>query len=175
MLRLRRYREWNKEYFDSTRNIRAEALQAGDLVLVFDSRRNNNIASARKLAPRWRGPFRISKAQEGLGSYRLEELDDQFPNNKDYEDSDTPEESGEEAPTANPEERPLPEESSGNGGLEEEEEEEEGESVLMHFTVIGHWEILQMFYKIARRYKEAFPLVNGRRLLYRENFDRILD
>ncbi|KYG40573.1 hypothetical protein M433DRAFT_46898, partial [Acidomyces richmondensis BFW] len=50
-------------------------LKAGDLVLVFDSRRNNDIASARKLAPRWRGPFRISKVREGLGSYRLEELD----------------------------------------------------------------------------------------------------
>ncbi|KXL45134.1 MAG: hypothetical protein FE78DRAFT_129166, partial [Acidomyces sp. 'richmondensis'] len=49
-------------------------LQAGDLVLVFNSRRNNDIASARKLAPRWRGPFRISKAREELGSYRLEEL-----------------------------------------------------------------------------------------------------
>ena len=75
MLRLRRYREWNKEYFDSTRNIRAEALKAGDLVLVFNSRRNNDIASARKLAPRWRGPFRISEVREGLGSYQLEELD----------------------------------------------------------------------------------------------------
>jgi hypothetical protein len=66
----------------------------------------------------------------------------------------------------------------GNGDSEEEEgeeEKEEGESVLMHFTVTGYREILQMFYEIARRYEEAFPLVNGRRLLYRENFDRILD
>ncbi|KYG40420.1 hypothetical protein M433DRAFT_8829 [Acidomyces richmondensis BFW] len=68
--------------------------------------------------------------------------------------------------TTNPEERPSPEERLGNGDSEEEEEEEEEE---------GHREILQMFYEIARRYEEAFPLVDGRRLLYRENFDRILD
>ncbi|KXL50158.1 MAG: hypothetical protein FE78DRAFT_27628 [Acidomyces sp. 'richmondensis'] len=94
----------------------------------------------------------------------------QFPNNEDCEDSDILEESGEETPTANPEERPLLEESSGSEGSEDEEEEE-GESVLMHFTVTGHREILQMFYEIARRYEEAFPLVNRRRLLYGENFD----
>ncbi|KYG42788.1 hypothetical protein M433DRAFT_6857 [Acidomyces richmondensis BFW] len=58
----------------------------------------------------------------------------QFPNNEDCEDSDIPEELGEEVPTADLEERPLPEESSGS----EEEEEGEGESVLMHFTIIGH-------------------------------------
>ncbi|KYG41417.1 hypothetical protein M433DRAFT_477827, partial [Acidomyces richmondensis BFW] len=54
MLRLRRHREWNKEYFDAVRNIRPEEL---------------------RLAPRWRGPFRVAETREGLGSYRLEELD----------------------------------------------------------------------------------------------------
>ncbi|KXL46600.1 MAG: hypothetical protein FE78DRAFT_30742 [Acidomyces sp. 'richmondensis'] len=80
-----------------------------------------------------------SQNESELGNGELnvtERLDaDQFPNNEDCEDTDTPEESGEEAPTANLEERPLPEESSGS---EELEEEEGGESVLMHFTVIGH-------------------------------------
>ncbi|KXL48499.1 MAG: hypothetical protein FE78DRAFT_29069 [Acidomyces sp. 'richmondensis'] len=60
----------------------------------------------------------------------------QFPNNEDCEDSDTLEELGEETLTANPEERPLLEESSGSEGSEEEEGEDE--SILMHFTVIGH-------------------------------------
>jgi hypothetical protein len=75
MLRLRRHREWNKEYFDAVRNIRPEELRVGDLVLVFDSRRDTDMSSARKLAPRWRGPFRVAETREGLGSYRLEELD----------------------------------------------------------------------------------------------------
>ncbi|KXL45557.1 MAG: hypothetical protein FE78DRAFT_31662 [Acidomyces sp. 'richmondensis'] len=58
---------------------------------------------------------------------------------RDCEDSDTPEELGEEALTANPEERPSLEESSGSEGSEEEEEEEgEGESVLIYFTIIGY-------------------------------------
>ncbi|KYG40559.1 hypothetical protein M433DRAFT_8682 [Acidomyces richmondensis BFW] len=57
----------------------------------------------------------------------------------DNNNSDTPEELGEEALTANPEERPSLEESSGSEGSEEEEEEEgEGESVLIYFTIIGY-------------------------------------
>lgn len=75
MLRLRRHREWNKEYFNAVRNIRPEELRVGDLVLVFNSRRDTDMSSARKLAPRWRGPFRVAETREGLGSYRLEELD----------------------------------------------------------------------------------------------------
>ncbi|KXL45114.1 MAG: hypothetical protein FE78DRAFT_115051, partial [Acidomyces sp. 'richmondensis'] len=74
MLRLHRYREWNKEYFDTVRNIRPKELRVGDLVLVFNLRRDTDISSARKLAPRWRGPFRVAEIREGLGSYRLEEL-----------------------------------------------------------------------------------------------------
>ena len=74
-LRLRRHREWNKEYFDETHRIRPEELDVGDLVLVFDSVRNIDMSTARKLAPRWRGPFRVRLVREGYGIYYLEELD----------------------------------------------------------------------------------------------------
>jgi len=74
-LRLRRHREWNKEYFDDNHRIRSEELAAGDLVLVWDSTRDKDMSNNRKFAPRWRGPFRIQSVAEGMGSYRLEELD----------------------------------------------------------------------------------------------------
>ena len=45
------------------------------MVLLFDSRNNRDISVAMKLLPRWIGLYRIASVAEGIGSYRLEELD----------------------------------------------------------------------------------------------------
>ena len=74
-LRLRRYREQNKEYFDDNYCIYSEELAAGDLVLVQDSTQDKDISNNRKFVLRQYSPFRIQSIAEGIGSYRLEELD----------------------------------------------------------------------------------------------------
>lgn len=74
-LRVRRLREWNKEVFDNKHILRHVPLQAGDLVLRYDSVRATNMSSSRKLAPRWQGPFRIREAYPDIGTYKLAELD----------------------------------------------------------------------------------------------------
>lgn len=103
----------------------------------------------------------------------IEGLDtEQLPDDEDCEDPDTPEGSEGGALLPIPEEQPSSEESSDS---EESEDDEEDDSELRLFVISGHSEALQMFREIARRYEETFPLVDGRRLLHAESFDRMLN
>jgi hypothetical protein len=71
-----RLREENKEWFDARRTLRIEPLQQGDLVLVWDAFQASNMSRKLKLAPRYKGPFRIRQlAPNGSGWYHLEDLD----------------------------------------------------------------------------------------------------
>jgi hypothetical protein len=75
LLRVRRQREANKEPYDDAHRVRNEELAVGDIVLLWDSRREVNKSSAVKLHPRWLGPYRITAVTSLFGSYRLAELD----------------------------------------------------------------------------------------------------
>jgi transposase InsO family protein len=79
VLRTRRLRESNKDVFDEAHNIRSEELKKGDLVLLWDVKKERDKSTAVKLQPRWLGPYRIIAVTEGFGSYRIAELDGSFP------------------------------------------------------------------------------------------------
>jgi len=96
----------------------------------------------------------------------------QLPDDEDCEDPDTPEESEGGTLLTIPEERSSSEESSDS---EESEGEGEGENTLMQFVITGHGEALLMFQEIVRRYEEILPIIDGKRLLHAENFDRMLN
>jgi len=72
-----------------------------------------------------------------------ERLDtEQLPDDEDYEDSDTPEESEGGALLTIPKEQSSSEESSDS---EESEEDKEDKNTLMQFVISGHYEALLMF------------------------------
>ncbi|KAF2488741.1 hypothetical protein BU16DRAFT_568040 [Lophium mytilinum] len=54
-----RHRLNNKEEFNGRKHIREAGYAAGDIVLLWDSVREKDISRARKLSPRWLGPFRV--------------------------------------------------------------------------------------------------------------------
>jgi len=72
---LERARRINKNYFDRSRRIRPENqhLNVGDLILLFNSTRENSRDRRLKLDNNWFGPHRIREVGDGF--YRLEELD----------------------------------------------------------------------------------------------------
>lgn len=74
MFRLNRLREQNKEYLDAHRNLRTGPLQKDDLVLLHDTRLEDDLTSKNKLRFRWTGPFRITKDFSN-GAYEIAELD----------------------------------------------------------------------------------------------------
>jgi hypothetical protein len=131
-----------------------------------------NERNKKKVTPQQEGHQQNESELENREMNITERFDtSQLPDDEDCEDSDTPERSEEEVLRTIPEERSSSEESSSS---EEPEEDGDDENVLMHFTISGHREALQMFQEIARRYEEIFPSIDGRRLLHAENFDRML-
>jgi hypothetical protein len=74
-LRQRRKREEGKEYFDSTKRIRAEPIRAGDLVLLHNTQREKDMTRQNKLNFRWLGPYRVVRANPNKGSFTLAEVD----------------------------------------------------------------------------------------------------
>ena len=74
MLRLNRLREQNKEYLDAHKNLRTGPLQEKDMVLLHDTRLEDDLTSKNKLRFRWTGPYRIKK-DFGNGAYEIAELD----------------------------------------------------------------------------------------------------
>jgi hypothetical protein len=75
VLQTRRMREKNKEAFDAAHFIRTEELNLGDLVLLWDIKKEKDKSSVVKLQPRWLEPYKIIRVAESLGSYRIAELD----------------------------------------------------------------------------------------------------
>src|SRR5438552_28145 len=73
--RVRRHRLGNKEYFDDTKRVRTDELEAGDMVLLYDSQRAQDMSRSTKLLSRWLGPYRIRAAHADKGWYMLKELD----------------------------------------------------------------------------------------------------
>lgn len=74
VLRVRRWREKNKESFDDVHDTREEGdLKEDELVLLRDQKESADLGN--KLAFRWKGPYRIIRANPERGSYRLAELD----------------------------------------------------------------------------------------------------
>jgi hypothetical protein len=67
-------REEGKQWFDAHRQVRQDSLKPGTLVLLRDSFGDQNKSREQKLRPRWKGPFRVTKASTS-GWYMLEELD----------------------------------------------------------------------------------------------------
>lgn len=74
-LRIRRYKEQNKEYFDSIKKVRTDTLRKGDLVLIQDNVLESDISANRKLDARQRGLYRIATSSRISGTYYLEDLD----------------------------------------------------------------------------------------------------
>jgi hypothetical protein len=72
-------RRSNKAYFDEhwQHRMRSESqqLRTGDLVLLRNSRLDNNRARRYKLSDKWFGPYRIREIPENSTHYLLEELD----------------------------------------------------------------------------------------------------
>jgi hypothetical protein len=66
-------RKANKAYFDSTKRLRSQPLQVGDLVLLHNSILQHS--HSRKLDDKWRGPYRIREISDNSTFYHLEELD----------------------------------------------------------------------------------------------------
>jgi hypothetical protein len=76
--RVERLRASKKEYWDDTKEIRHDEFMPNQLVLLWDSVREIDMSSIRKLDPRWLGPYRISAQRASSpekGTYRLEDLD----------------------------------------------------------------------------------------------------
>jgi len=73
LLRIRRHRQQNKEYFDDTHRIRPENLTEGMMVLLHDTKLEKSYSD--KLTFRWKGPYRIAVAHPQKGTFELEELD----------------------------------------------------------------------------------------------------
>jgi hypothetical protein len=74
-LRKQRKRAAAKETFDSTKQLRKAPILEGDLVLCHDPWSDIDLSTARKLSPKWRGPYRVRIAIQDKGTYILEELD----------------------------------------------------------------------------------------------------
>ncbi|KAF2818276.1 hypothetical protein CC86DRAFT_246417, partial [Ophiobolus disseminans] len=73
-----RLREKKKEYWDDTKEVQREEFTPSQLVLLWDSVREIDMSSIRKLDARWLGPYRISDrtpSQAERGTYQLEDLD----------------------------------------------------------------------------------------------------
>ena len=68
-------RKGNKAYFDQHKRLRGSPLQLGDLVLLFNSRKQTSRTCANKLDDNWFGLYRIREIPENLTYYLLEELD----------------------------------------------------------------------------------------------------
>jgi RNase H-like domain found in reverse transcriptase/Integrase zinc binding domain len=73
-LRKRRFREQGKEAFDANHHLRLKAIKAGDVVLVYHSKRAKDMTADVKLGFRWMGPYRIKTAFP-KSYYKLEEMD----------------------------------------------------------------------------------------------------
>lgn len=74
LLRLQRLRQQGQEYLDDRRVLRSNPLQERELVLLHDTRLEDDLAAANKLRFRWTGPYRITR-DLGNGSYEISELD----------------------------------------------------------------------------------------------------
>ena len=74
-INLRNSRKANKAYFDQHKRLRpqSQSLEAGDMVLLYDSTLQKNRHT--KFKDKWRGPFRVVKKAENSTFYLLEELD----------------------------------------------------------------------------------------------------
>jgi hypothetical protein len=73
--RLRRSREEYADYAEDAQRATDRVYGVGDLVLLFNSRYENDYSKSRKLAFWWLGPYRIKSADTSKGSYQLEDLD----------------------------------------------------------------------------------------------------
>ncbi|KAF1980602.1 hypothetical protein K402DRAFT_295393, partial [Aulographum hederae CBS 113979] len=71
--RMARLREQGKDYWDNAHEARVDALQPGTMVLLKNTKLYKGFG--RKLAARWKGPFRIRAVHEHKRWYELEELD----------------------------------------------------------------------------------------------------
>jgi transposase InsO family protein len=73
---LERSRRVNKDYFDQSKRLRPNKhqLSLGDLILLFNSAKENSRERKGKLADNWFGPYRIREVSDS-GYYRLAELD----------------------------------------------------------------------------------------------------
>jgi hypothetical protein len=69
-------RRINKDYFDQHKQLRpaSQQLSVGDLVLLFNSAKENSRERKLKLENNWFGPYRITEISNS-GYYRLAELD----------------------------------------------------------------------------------------------------
>jgi hypothetical protein len=69
-------RRVNKDYFDQHKQLRpvSQQLSVGDLVLLFNSAKENSRERKLKLENNWFGPYRITEVSTS-GYYRLAELD----------------------------------------------------------------------------------------------------
>jgi hypothetical protein len=74
LLRLERLRTQNQQYLDERRVLRTSPLRERELVLLHDTRLEDDLTAANKLRFRWTGPYRITR-DFGNGSYELSELD----------------------------------------------------------------------------------------------------
>jgi hypothetical protein len=74
IFRKTRRRQEGKEAFDARHNIRTRPFQVGDIVLRYDSQREVDISSDRKLDFRWLGPYEIYSANNDKGYFKLKEM-----------------------------------------------------------------------------------------------------
>ena len=75
VLRKRRKRMEGKERFDNSRQLRQTEISEGDTVLRHDAKLELDKSSAKKLAYKWMGPYRVRRAIPEKGTYELEEFD----------------------------------------------------------------------------------------------------
>ena len=74
-MRKRRIRTEAKETFDSSRQLRQDVIQTRDTVLRHDAKLELDRSTAKKLAYKWMGPYRVRNAIPEKGTYELEEFD----------------------------------------------------------------------------------------------------
>jgi len=76
---LRRMLEANKGDFDSTKNVRPERLEPGQLVLLRNQKADMDKSRAMKLAFRWLGPYVVKDVVVDRGTYTLAEIGEDGP------------------------------------------------------------------------------------------------
>ena len=64
-----------KEAFDSSYRLRQGDIMEGDVVLRHNAQLEADMSTAKKLAYKWSGPYRIRTAVSEKGTYILEEFD----------------------------------------------------------------------------------------------------
>ena len=74
LIKIKKARLKNKEYFDKRHRIRPRSIEVGDWVLISQGGLENQHSTEKKFMRRWRGPFVVTEVHTNA-TYSVRELD----------------------------------------------------------------------------------------------------